>query len=156
MLSNSRDWPRKLWHLWSFVLELKLWNGFWLQFISFWLVKFCQLVQARVKRIFRRKMHMCKFGVYRVLHWSPSYEEFFSKRTLRINPTFQVCTGFGNFGKVLEFQKLNSRSWKSMEFGVWDWNSFEVHEVHCQTARTVKKVKGILFYVDIRTRTNAQ
>ena len=69
--SNFQDKPRKLSHLWRFVLKPKLWKGFWLQFISFWLVMFCLLVQARLKRIFRRKTLMCQFGVYRVLHWMP-------------------------------------------------------------------------------------
>ena len=51
---------------------------------------------------------------------------------------FRVRTGFGNFGKVLEFQKLNSRPWKSMEFGVYVWQSFGFLEIHCQVARTVQ------------------
>ena len=48
----------------------------------------------------------------------------------------RVCTGLRNFGKVLEFQKLNSRPSKSMEFGVEVWNSCGLLEIYCQTACT--------------------
>ena len=51
---------------------------------------------------------------------------------------YRVHTGFGNFGKVLEFWNLNSRPWKSMEFGVWVWKSFGLLEIHCQMAHTVQ------------------
>ena len=57
--SNFQDKPRKLWRLRHFVLKPKLWKWFWLCSISFWLLKFCKLVQARVKRIFLQKKRAC-------------------------------------------------------------------------------------------------
>ena len=56
-----------------FCIETKFWKGFWLQFyLVLALYNFASWCRPVWRGVFRRKMHMCKFGIYCVLRWSPS------------------------------------------------------------------------------------
>ena len=70
--STSEGLQCKLWRLWRFVLKPKLWKGFDSIVYRFDWWNFAGWCRLGRRRVFRRKMNMCKFGIYRVLHISPS------------------------------------------------------------------------------------